>query len=128
MKLRLVVVTLAMLLLALSFTLFAPGKASAQVKADDCTHAATIDSLEMCVQHAADQGHIDSQKVAHSLLVKLDKAEAALANDHPKVAIGWLNAFIHEVKAQSGKHIEAMHAEQLVMHAKMVIAALEKDE
>ncbi len=127
MKLRLIVVTLAMLLLALGFTLFAPSNASAQVKTDDCVHNATIDSLEMCVKHAADQGHIDSQDVAHTLLVKLDKAEDALADDHTGKAIHWLNAFIHEVKEQSGKHIVPMHADALVMHANMVIEALEED-
>jgi len=127
MKLRLIVVTLAMLLLAVGFNLFAPSNASAQVKTDDCVHTGTIDSLEMCVQHAADQGHIDSQGVAHSLLAKLDKAEDAVADGHAGKAIHWLKAFIHEVKDQSGKHIETMHAEQLVMHAELVIEALEDD-
>ena len=127
MKLRLIVATLAMLMIAVGFNLFAPSNASAQVKTDDCVHTGTIDSLEMCVQHAADMGHIDSQGVAHSLLAKLDKAEEAVADGHTGKAIHWLKAFIREVKDQSGKHIEAMHADQLVMHAELVIEALEDD-
>ncbi len=35
-------------------------------------------------------------------------------------------AFIHEVQAQVGKHIEQEHAEHLVMHAQVVIQALKK--
>jgi hypothetical protein len=127
MKLRLVVVTFAMLLLAVGFNLFAPSSASAQVMADDCMHSATIDSLEMCVKHAEEQGHINSQNVAHTLLVKLDRAEDALANGHTGTAIWWLKAFIHEVKTQSGKHIVPMHAMHLVMHAEMVIQAIQKE-
>ncbi len=35
-------------------------------------------------------------------------------------------AFIHEVQAQAGKHIEQEHAEHPVMYAKVVIQALKK--
>ncbi len=127
MKLRLVVVTLALLLLAVGFNLVAPSSVSAKGMADDCVHSATIDSLEMCVKQAEAMGHINSQNVAHSLLVKLDRAEDALADGHTGTAIWWLNAFIREVKAQSGKHIIPMHAMHLVMHAEMVIQALQKE-
>ncbi len=128
MKLRLVVIALAMLLLALGFNLFTPSSASAQGMTDDCMHSAsaTIDSLEMCVKHAEEQGHIDSQNVAHALLLKLDKAEDALVSGHTRTAIGRLKAFIHEVKDQSGKHIQPMHVKHLVMHADMVIQAIQK--
>jgi hypothetical protein len=127
MKLRLVMVTLALLLLAVGFNLFTPSSASAKAVADDCVHSGTIDSLEMCVKQAVAMGHITSQYVAHTLLVKLDKAEDALADDHTGTTIWWLKAFIHEVKAQSGKHIIPMHAMHLVMHAELVIQALQKE-
>jgi hypothetical protein len=126
MKLRLVVVTLALLLLAVGFNLFTPSSASAKGMADDCMHAATIDSLEMCVIHAKELGHINSQYVAHTLLVKLERAEDALKDGQTETAIWWLKAFIYEVKTQSGNHIVPMHAMHLVMHAEMVIQALQK--
>jgi hypothetical protein len=85
-----------------------------------------IDSLEACVKHAASQGFITSKWVSHSLLAKLDAAEEAVNDDHTSQAIHLLKAFIHEVEAQSGKHIVPMHAKHLVMHAQMVIQALEK--
>jgi hypothetical protein len=127
MKLRLVVVTLALLLLAVGFNLFTPSSASAKAVVDDCVHSATIDSLEVCVKHAEEMGHITSQYIAHTLLVKLDRAEEALEDGHTGTAIWWLKAFIHEVKTQSGKHIIPMHAMHLVMHAEMVIQALQKE-
>ena len=128
MKLRLIVVSLAVLLLAVGFNLFAPGSVSAKAATDDCAQsgsAATIDSLETCVKHAEAMGHITSKHVARTLLAKLDNAEEAIEDDHTGTAIWWIHEFIHEVKDQSGKHIVPMHAMHLVMHAEMVIQALE---
>jgi len=130
MKLRLIVVSLAVLLLAVGFNLLAPSSASAKTVTDDCMQsgsATTIDSLEMCVKHAEAMGHITSKNVARTLLVKLDKAEDAVEDGHTGTAIWWLNAFIHEVKAESGKHIMPMHAMHMVMHAEMVIKALQQE-
>ncbi|MDQ2907218.1 MAG: hypothetical protein M3Y81_27240, partial [Chloroflexota bacterium] len=59
-----------------------------------------------------------------SLFAKLDSAENALRHGHASRAITMLNAFISEVRAQSGKHIVPMHAMHLVMHAQLVIDAL----
>src|SRR5450432_3989701 len=97
MKLRLVVVTLALLLLAVGFNLLTPSSASAKGMTADCVHSATIDSLEMCVKQAEAMGHITSPYIAHTLLVKLDKAEDALEDHHTGTAIWWLKAFIREV-------------------------------
>ena len=127
MKLRLVVVALALLLFAVGFNLVTPSSASAKAVAADCVPSATIDSLELCVKQAEAMGHITSPYIAHTLLVKLDKAEDALEDHHTGTAIWWLKAFIHEVNAQSGKHILPMHALHLVMHAEMVIQALQKE-
>lgn len=87
-------------------------------------HEATVPSLRACVAHAAEMGHIDNQGVANSLLAKLDAAQSALGRGQKDVAIAQLQAFAHEVKAQAGKHIDAAHAEHMVMHANEVIAAL----
>lgn len=77
-------------------------------------------------RYAASQGIISSKGVAHSLLAKLDATEEAVRDDHPSQAIQLLRAFIHEVEAQSGKHIDLIHAKHLVLHAQLVIQALEK--
>ena len=125
MKRRLIVaaVVLFALVAFVGFNLLTPGAARAQTT-DDCVHAPTIDSLETCVEHAASQGFITNQGVAHSLLAKLDAAEEALEHGHTSQAISKLRAFIHEVQAQAGRHIDPKHAQHMVMHAQLVIQAL----
>jgi len=125
MKRWLVVVVLLALGAFVGLNLLTPGTASAQA-VDGCVHTATIDSLEACVEHAAVQGLINNQGVTHSLLAKLDAAEEALEHGHTKAAIHQLEAFLHEVYAQSGKHIDPEHAMGLEMHAQLVIQALKK--
>jgi hypothetical protein len=126
MKLRFVVVGLVALLAVGGFTLSTPAIARVQT-GDGCVHQPTLDSLKMCVKHAAAEGFINSEEVMHRLLAKLDMAEEAVDDGYTSQAIHLLRAFIHEVKAQSGKHIVSVHAEHLVMHAQMVIQALEKE-
>ena len=86
--------------------------------------ATTIASLRECVVHARDMGHIDSERVAQSLLKKLDKAQANLDRGKVDDAIDKLEDFVEMVEDQSGEHIDPMHAEHLVHHAQMVIMAL----
>ena len=89
---------------------------------EPCPHPEpTISALHDCVAHATEMGHIDNQGVAHSLLAKLDSAQAALDRNQPQVAVDKLTAFIHEVEAQAGKHIDAAHAAHMIMHAQAVI-------
>lgn len=123
MKLRFVALALVLFVALVGVSLLALGTARAQTS-DECVHAPTISSLRTCVQLAADAGFIDNQGVTNSLLAKLDAAQAALDRSQAGTAINLLNAFIHEVQAQAGKHIEQMHAEHLVMHAQIVIQAL----
>ncbi len=123
MKLRFMVLVLLMFVTLVWVGLLAPGRARAQTS-DECIHAPTISSLRTCVQHAADEGFIDNQGVTNSLLAKLDAAQAALDRGQTSVAINNLEAFIHEVQAQAGKHIQQEHAGQLVEHAQVVIQAL----
>lgn len=90
-----------------------------------CDHeATTIESLHHCVMHALDMGHITNSSVANSLMAKLDAAQAAVDRGQPGVAINILQAFINEVNAQAGIHIDADHAGHLVAHAENVITAL----
>lgn len=103
---------------------------SLPVAAEDmaCAMDPTVASLEQCVEHAAEMGAIDNAGVANSLLAKLNTAQAFVARNNPNgtwTAINVLGAFIGEVRAQAGKHIEAQHAEHMAMHAQMVIDALQ---
>jgi len=123
MKLRFVALALVLFVALVGVSLLALGTARAQTS-DECVHAPTISSLRTCVQLAADAGFIDNQGVINSLLAKLDAAQAAFDRSQTETAINLLNAFIHGVQAQAGKHIEQMHAEHLVMHAQIVIQAL----
>ena len=125
MKRRMViaVVALVAIMAFVGFNLLASGTARAQAS-DECVHQPTISSLTACVRHAAAEGFIDNQGVTNSLLAKLDAAQAAQDRGQTGTAINLLGAFIHEVQAQAGKHIEATHAEHMVMHAQMVIQAL----
>jgi hypothetical protein len=103
------------------------GSMPVTAQADDCSMAPTVQSLQQCVQHAADMGMIDNAGVASSLLSKLRSVELALARSNPDAAwtaINVLGAFIGEVEAQAGKHIDAEHAHHMAMHAQMVIDAV----
>ncbi len=118
-----VAVTLVALVTFVGFSLLTAGIARAQATGE-CMHAPTINSLEACVEQAANQGIINNQGVANSLLAKLDAAQAAVDRGQTSVAISKLEAFINEVQAQAGKHIEQEHARHLVEHAQVVIEAL----
>lgn len=91
-----------------------------------CAHdATTIASLRECVVHAREMGHIDSDQMAQNLLKKLDKAQASLDSGKVHSAIEKLKDFVDTVREQSGEHIDPVHAEHLIQHAQMVIAALD---
>jgi hypothetical protein len=93
---------------------------------DNCPLDATVQSLQLCVQHAAEQGLIDNQGVANSLVAKLEAAENAVGRNQPLVAASQLHAFIREVRAQAGRHINQIQATHMVIHAQAVIHAVEE--
>jgi hypothetical protein len=90
----------------------------------ECAHDSSVASLRECVIHAAEQGFIDNSGVANSLLAKLDAAQASSGRGQDAVAVDQLGAFVHELDAQAGKHVDAEHATMLRIHAATVIAAL----
>ena len=59
-----------------------------------------------------------------SLASKIQQAQADLAADNVNGACGTLGAFIHEVRAQSGKHIPAGQASQFIADAQQIVAVL----
>lgn len=89
----------------------------------DC-NAVTVISLHHCVRHAIETGHISNAGVANSLLRKIDAALAAEDRGNTSVASRILEAFINEVEAQSGIHIDSMHADHMIIHATNVIVDL----
>lgn len=120
---RFVVLVVVILVL---LSLGAAGTVQAQTMTmDTCLMTPTIAALHDCVQHAVDQNLIDNAGVATSLFAKLNAAQAALDRGQPTVAVQGLQAFIHEVQAQAGQHIDATHATHMILHAQLVIAALQ---
>ncbi len=111
------------MIVALSLLTVSPALAQEDM---GCAHeVATIASLRECIVHAREMGHIDSDRVAQNLLKKLDKAQAYLDRGKVDKAIDKLEDFVEKVQDQSGKHIDPLHAEHLMDHAHMVIAALD---
>ena len=112
-------------LLAFSLLAFRPAPATADEMACPGTGMNTVQGLNMCVQHAISTGAITDPGVANSLLAELAAAQSAVDRGQPTVAANILRAFISEVQAQSGVHIEVAHAQHMVMHAQQVITALQ---
>lgn len=118
MKRLLPILTIVAVLLLLAVPAFA-------AEEHTCDHSGTtIESLQHCVQHAYEMGHITNKGVAQTLLAKTSAAQAALDRGQPQVAISLLNAFISEANALAGKSIATEHAVHLVEHARNVIKAL----
>ena len=111
-------------LLALGLVAFHPAPVSAEEMECPGHGMNTVQGLTMCVEHAVSMGAITDQGVATSLLAKLSAAQSAVDRGQPAVAARILQAFINEVQAQSGIHIDAEHAAHMIMHAQAVIAAL----
>jgi hypothetical protein len=110
--------------IVVTLSLLAVSPVLAQEDMSCALDAATIASLRECVVHAREMGHIDSDQIAQNLLKKLDKAQASLDSGKLNSALDKLEEFVETVQEQSGQHIDPMHAEHLIHHAHMVIAAL----
>lgn len=113
------------LLLLLALAAAMASRAQAQTQ-HDC-HDSTIEALYHCVEHAIQDGHITSVGVATSLISKLDAAQRAELRGRRAVAARIVGAFIYEVQAQAGIHVDEGHAEHMVAHAQEVIARLLSD-
>ena len=112
-----------LILIAAVHSLFSVAPTSAQML-DDCSHTPTIAALRTCIQHAINNGDINTVGVGRSLLTKLDTAQKSVDRGQPVAALNQLNAFINELDAQAGKHITIDHATHLRLHAQHVIAVL----
>lgn len=85
----------------------------------------TLDALPMCITHQWENGYISNHGVYNSLLAKADAAIEAQNRGHNNAAINILNAFIHEVNAQSSKKITNEAADHMIMHAQAAITNLQ---
>lgn len=78
----------------------------------------SLNSMISGVTRLYQEGKIDNKGVYNSLMQKLGNA---LKQKNPR---GILNAFINEVAAQSGNHIDMMYAQALIADAQYVLAHL----
>lgn len=82
----------------------------------------TPDSIKADVEGALSSGAIDNGGVANSLLAKLAAAEDARTRGDCGTPANIYQAFINEANAQSGRHLQAATAAQLISEAKFLIA------
>lgn len=118
-RLRAVLVSTSIAFAFLIFSLVVKSPARAQAS-EARPLDATVQSPQICGQHATDQGFIDNQGVANSLLAKLWAAQNAVDRNQTDVASNQLEAFIEEVRAQAGIPIEQMRADHMISHAQVV--------
>lgn len=90
---------------------------------DECPM--TLDTLADCVTHHWNDGQIHSKGVYNSLISKVDAAVNARDSGNTEAAINILEAFIHQVDAQSSKQIDSEAAEHMIQHATKAIEDLE---
>jgi hypothetical protein len=83
---------------------------------------ATVGSLKATVERLYAEGKITKPGTRDSLIAKLDLAQDQLDAGQVSAAKSTLNAFINQVKAQSGKSIKPKAATLLVTDARWVIA------
>jgi hypothetical protein len=81
----------------------------------------TIEGLIALLDGYCQQGQIDNQGVCQSLRVKLTASQDYLNQGQADKAAKSLEAFIHEVEAQRGKHIMIEAADRLTTVARQLI-------
>ena len=86
------------------------------------TIVVTPDSIKDDVGQFRASGAINDRGIANSLLAKLDAAAAARARGSCETADNIYQAFINELQAQSGKHVDATAAAIMITDAQYLIA------
>ena len=85
---------------------------------------ANHDSLEELIERLYQLGEIDDQGIRNSLLSKARNAQKSVQKGNVEAARHQLTAFIHEVMAQSGKHISTRAAQLLLADVNFVLDQL----
>jgi 5'-nucleotidase/UDP-sugar diphosphatase len=86
------------------------------------TAGVTIQDTIASVKNFYEEGKIDNKGILNSLLQKLEGALADQNGGQANAAYNKLQAFINELEAQSGRHIDADAANSLAMDAQWIIA------
>jgi hypothetical protein len=81
----------------------------------------TAQSIMADIPQFLDNGSINNNGIANSLLAKLSAAQNARSKGNCKEAANNYQAFINEVSAQSGKHITVTAAAILIGDAQYLI-------
>jgi len=82
----------------------------------------TADSIRDDVTQFLESGAINNNGIANSLLSKLNSAAAARSRGQCSTAANNYQAFINELQAQSGKHVDAAAAAIMIADAQYLIA------
>jgi hypothetical protein len=85
---------------------------------------ATPDSLQATVYRLLDSGEIDKPGIANSLVAKIEAPRAPWSRQKVQAYLNRLDALVHEVEAQRGKHISEWAADLLITDALAVQATL----
>jgi len=93
-------------------------------KGKPTTSTTPVDKLISAIQEGVQNGSIDNKGIARSLVAKLEACQQKIDEGQNKTAINILNAFINHVQAQSGKHISADFARELIYQANDLIEDL----
>jgi len=90
------------------------------------SNTSLIDMLTDDVEEAYQKGWIDNKGIYNSLYKKLEHAQKQLAKNKTKQAVNQLNAFLSELNAQKGKHVNEEAYNLLHFNAKALIKRLEE--
>ncbi|MBZ5629819.1 MAG: hypothetical protein LAO06_13250 [Acidobacteriia bacterium] len=82
----------------------------------------TSDSIKQDIKQFLQSGAIKNIGIAISLLAKLDVAGAARDRGRCSTAANLYRAFINELQAQSGKHVDPTAAQIMILDAQYLIA------
>jgi 5'-nucleotidase len=85
------------------------------------TAEATLEGVITDLTAAYEAGMFPNKGSFNSLLVKLTAVQAAIARGDVNAAYGSLNAFMNEVSAQSGKHLDPDLAEALYKDVEWIV-------
>lgn len=86
------------------------------------TIVVTPDSIKDDIQQFRRSGAINNHGIANSLLAKLDAAGFARSRGRCSIAANIYRAFINELQAQSGEHVDAAAAAIMIADARYLIA------
>jgi hypothetical protein len=88
------------------------------------TLIASFQSTLADINNSLELGLIDNNGIANALSSKISAASAAAGKGDSKTAKNVLNAFINQVKAQTGKHITDIAPQVLLSDANSLLAQM----